>query len=49
MDLNVLRSAVTVAAFLAFAGLLVWVCLPARRKEFEEAAAVLFQDEESGS
>ncbi len=49
MDINALRSAVTVAAFLAFVGLLVWSCMPARQKEFEEAAAMPFQDEESGS
>ncbi len=49
MDLNVLRSAVTVAAFLAFVGLLVWSCMPARRKEFEEAAALPFKDEDAGS
>ncbi len=49
MDINALRSAVTVVAFLAFVGLLVWSCMPARRKEFEEAAAMPFLDEEAGS
>ena len=49
MDSNALRSAVTVVAFLAFVGLLVWSCMPARQKEFDEAAAMPFLDEEAGS
>ncbi len=49
MDINVLRSAVTLVAFLAFVGLLVWSCMPARQKEFDEAAALPFKDEEAGS
>jgi cytochrome c oxidase cbb3-type subunit 4 len=49
MDIHALRSAVTVVAFLAFVGLLVWSCMPARQKEFDEAAAMPFLDEEAGS
>jgi cytochrome c oxidase cbb3-type subunit 4 len=49
MDINALRSAVTVVAFLAFVGLLVWSCMPARQKDFDEAAAMPFLDEEAGS
>lgn len=49
MDINALRSAVTVVAFLAFVGLLVWSCMPGRQKEFDEAAAMPFKDEEAGS
>jgi cytochrome c oxidase cbb3-type subunit 4 len=49
MDINALRSAVTVVAFLAFVGLLVWSCMPARQKDFDEAVAMPFLDEEAGS
>ena len=49
MDINLLRSAVTLAAFLAFIGILVWAYLPSRRQELEESAALALKDEESAS
>ena len=49
MDINFLRSAVTVAAFAVFVGILVWAYLPARRQAFDEAAAIPLKDEESSS
>lgn len=49
MDINVVRSAVTVAAFVIFVAILVWAYLPARRQAFEEAAAMPLKDEESRS
>ena len=45
-DINLLRSAVTVAAFVAFIGILVWAYLPSRRQSLEEAAALALKDEE---
>lgn len=47
MDINVLRSAVTLAAFVLFIAILVWAYLPARRAQFDEAARLPFQEEES--
>ena len=45
MDINVLRSMVTLAAFVAFLGVLVWVFLPSRQKEFDDAAQMPFRSE----
>ncbi|MDB5966430.1 MAG: Cbb3-type cytochrome oxidase component FixQ [Polaromonas sp.] len=42
MDINILRSMVTLAAFVAFAGILVWAYLPGRKKDFDDAANVPF-------
>lgn len=47
MDINVLRSAVTLAAFVLFIAILFWAYLPARRAQFDEAARLPFQEEES--
>ncbi len=47
MDINVLRSGVTVAAFIAFVGILVWAYLPSRRAEFDDAAQLPFSNDES--
>ena len=49
MDINLLRSAVTVAALVAFLGILVWAYLPSRREELEQAAALALKDEEPTS
>jgi cbb3-type cytochrome oxidase subunit 3 len=49
MDINLLRSAVTVAGFAAFVGILVWAYLPSRRQELEQAAAQALKDEEQAS
>ena len=42
MDINLLRSLVTVLAFLIFVGILVWAYLPARKADFEDAARLPF-------
>lgn len=48
MDLNLLRSLVTVVAFVMFAGVLWWACGRARRSEFEEAARLPFETASEG-
>ncbi|NMM06886.1 cbb3-type cytochrome c oxidase subunit 3 [Polaromonas sp.] len=45
MDINVLRSIVTVAAFAAFVGIMVWACLPSRKAQFDDAAQLPFRSE----
>jgi len=45
MDINVLRSLVTVAAFAVFVGILVWACLPSRKAQFDDAAQLPFRSE----
>ena len=45
IEINVLRSLVTVAAFASFVALLVWAYLPARQKQFDEAARLPFKSE----
>ncbi len=45
MDINVLRSVVTVTAFAVFVGILVWACLPSKKADFDEAAQLPFQSE----
>ena len=45
IEINVLRSIVTVAAFAGFVAILVWAYLPARQKQFDEAAALPFKSE----
>jgi cytochrome c oxidase cbb3-type subunit 4 len=45
MDVNDLRSAVTVVSLVAFLGLLVWVGLGRHRLAFEEAARLPLTDE----
>jgi cbb3-type cytochrome oxidase subunit 3 len=47
MDLNLLRSAVTVAGLLLFAVLAVWAWWPSRRSAFERAARAPFDGEVS--
>ena len=46
MDINDLRSAVTVASLLLFCGIAVWTWQRARRAEFEEAAKLPFVEEQ---
>ena len=46
MDVNDLRSAVTVASLLLFCGIVAWAWRRARRAEFEEAAKLPFVEEE---
>lgn len=45
MDINTWRSVFTVLGFAAFVGILVWACLPSKKKEFDEAAQLPFQSE----
>ena len=42
MDINFLRSLVTVGGFIGFVGILVWAYLPARKEQFDEAARLPF-------
>ena len=45
MDINALRSIVTVAAFGAFVGILVWAYRPSHQKQFDEAADLPFKSD----
>lgn len=45
MDLNTLRSLVTVMSFAAFLGILAWAFARGNREQFEEAAALPFLDD----
>ena len=45
MDINVLRSVVTVAAFSVFVGILVWAYRPSRKAQFDDAAQLPFRSE----
>ena len=45
MDINDMRSAVTVAGLVAFIGIAVWAWQRSRREAFDEAAALPFADE----
>jgi cytochrome c oxidase cbb3-type subunit 4 len=46
MDINGLRSIVTVVAFVLFVGILVWAYGPSRRARFDEAARLPFEQED---
>lgn len=46
MDLNFLRSIVTVIAFVLFIGILIWAYLPSRKSQFDEAANLPFRSEQ---
>lgn len=45
MDINDLRSLITVLAFLAFVGIVWWAYSSHRKGAFEEAAMLPFDDE----
>lgn len=45
MDINVLRSAVTLCSLVLFLTLAVWVWLPSRRRALDEAALLPFNEE----
>jgi cytochrome c oxidase cbb3-type subunit 4 len=45
MDLNDLRSLVTLLSFTIFVGLMAWTWWPARRDDLEEAAQLVFSGE----
>ena len=42
MDINLMRSLVTVAAFAGFVSILVWAYRPSRKAQFDEAAQLPF-------
>jgi cytochrome c oxidase cbb3-type subunit 4 len=46
MDINLLRTVVTLAAFAAFLGIVWWAYAPARRDRFDADAQLPFDDEE---
>jgi cytochrome c oxidase cbb3-type subunit IV len=46
MDLNDLRSAITLLSFVMFIGLVAWAWSARRRKAFDEAAQLPFDGEE---
>jgi cytochrome c oxidase cbb3-type subunit IV len=45
MDINFLRSAVTVVSFVTFLGIVAWAWSRRNKAGFEEAALLPFQDE----
>ena len=45
MDLNDLRSAITVLSLLIFSGIMAWTWWPRRRADFDAAARLPFADE----
>ena len=42
MEINLIRSLVTVAAFAGFIAILVWAYRPSRKPQFDEAAQLPF-------
>ncbi|HQS32310.1 MAG: cbb3-type cytochrome C oxidase subunit 3 [Polaromonas sp. 39-63-203] len=46
MDINGLRSLVTLAAFIAFVGILIWAYLPSHKARFDAAAQLPFEPEQ---
>jgi cytochrome c oxidase cbb3-type subunit IV len=47
MDINLIRSIVTVAAFAAFLGIVWWAYAPSRRARFERDARLPFDEPEA--
>jgi cytochrome c oxidase cbb3-type subunit IV len=45
MDINILRSAVTVLGFVLFVGILVWAWRPNQKAGFDEAAQLPFKSD----
>ncbi|MBP6903131.1 MAG: cbb3-type cytochrome c oxidase subunit 3 [Burkholderiaceae bacterium] len=46
MELNDLRSGVTLLSFLAFIGIVVWAWSARRREDFDRAAQLALQDDD---
>ena len=46
MDINDLRTIMTVVAFLTFIGIVAWAYSGKRRKAFDEAARMALEDDE---
>ena len=47
MDINFFRSIVTVVLFVAFAGIVIWAFSKRRKKDFEEAAHLPFDEDDN--
>lgn len=47
MDLNDLRSAITVLSLLIFCGIMAWTWWPRRRSDFDAAARLPFEGDAS--
>lgn len=45
MDINIMRSIITVVIFVAFIGIWVWAWSKKRKNEFDEAANLPFADD----
>ncbi len=45
MDINTLRSAITVVSLLTFVGIVFWAWSRRNKADFDEAAMLPFQDE----
>jgi cytochrome c oxidase cbb3-type subunit 4 len=48
MDINWLRSLITVAAFAAFLGIVWWAYGPSRKQRFERDAMLPFEEDRDG-
>jgi cytochrome c oxidase cbb3-type subunit 4 len=48
MDINILRSIVTVVAFAAFMGIVLWAYSGRRKEAFDQAARLPFEEDEDG-
>ena len=48
-DINLLRTVVTVASFIAFVAIAVWAWSPRQAKRFDEAANLPFADDKETS
>ena len=46
MELNDLRSGITLLSFLAFIGIVVWAWSARRREDFDRAAQLALQDDD---
>ena len=46
MDINLIRSLVTVLSLLAFAGIVWWAYSPQSKQRFDEAARLPFDDDD---
>lgn len=46
MDINTLRTVLTVAAFAAYLGVVWWAFGPSRKARFEQDAQLVFNDDE---
>lgn len=47
MDMNTLRILTTVASFVVFVGILIWVWRNRKKPDFKEAANLPFTDDQS--